>query len=300
MPSTYAKTMNRKDSNDTNTVTQPQDCSSSRESVFVQFSAMAQAAVRSRTIFENEDYYQASKIERKCSADRHRLPQKSHTDNESIIVSNRILSGLTTSNIQAHGKLLEKKKKKKHERRTTLTQAATSNGIETLLVPREMCPRWKRKPNKEGTRRVSWNSLESVETASTIVGEVPNAHDDSSSTIIFHITEEKSNTNTNSKRKDVAIPPKHPPITEIPTEDSTNIDSSFYSAVATRVSSTEEKRSETKSFAVFLSKLRTNPMTTRCKQQQQWLCSLREPTIHNVHNDRMEMVFFEAIANNDA
>ena len=127
---------------------------------------MAQDAARSRI---NEDNL-TCKINSRCYVDRLRLPQEAHNDIEPLLVSNRILPGLKTSDIQAHGKLLEKKKKKS--------------------------------------------------------------------------------------------------------------------------TSTKEERSETKSFAGFLLKLQTNPMTTPRKLQQQWLCSLREPTIND---DSMEMVFFEAI-----
>jgi len=149
-------------------------------------------------------------------------------------------------------------------------------------------------------RHVVWTSVESIEAASSIVGEVHNVHSeedrielspDGTDASILLTTEKHSKSRRTS---DVDVDPKCPG-TENPTEVMTR-DNSFTNSLSW-TTSLEEKWSKTngrwrnsRSYE-FVSKLLTYPKSTRRKQE--WLSTLRESV---TSSGSMEMVFYESVS----
>jgi len=171
----------------------------------------------------------------------------------------------------------------------------TISGIQAHEEPSETRPT----PTKED-RHVVWKTVEPIEAASTVAGEVHNAHGEEDRTesspdgtdASILLTTEK---NSNSRRtSDVDVDPKHPR-TENPTEVMTR-DNSLTNSLSWTMS-LEEKWSKTngrwrnsRSYE-FVSKLLTYPKSTRRKQE--WLSSLRESV---TNSGSMEMVFYERVS----
>jgi len=171
------------------------------------------------------------------------------------VASRKIFSQLTTLNIQAHAILLKKE--------------LTNDG-----------------------RHVGWNFLESVISASGVVGltDVTNIDGGEERTAALHRAYHSNENFGDIKCAEVNS--KHTTVLSNPTEDSTHRDNSLTTNSLTLTTSPEQRQSRTiwllsRSYK-FVSKILTKPIMTEKKQL--WLCHLREP-----ENDErsMEMVFFE-------
>ena len=183
------------------------------------------------------------------------LPQDTLTTIENKIASREIRPGLTRSNIEVNGLLLQNK-----------------------LIKENM--------------HVAWKLLDPVNAASSIVGLADNLNIDGGEEMTKS-SQPVLQTDENYEDKSQAeVATKHTTILSNPTEDSTHRSYSLTTNSMTLTTSSEERKSGTNWFPRrtnrSVSKILTKPMINRRKQQ--WLCSLREPE----NNDRkMEMVFFE-------